>query len=112
MEGKLLNKFERIGREVGKLVADKQEAYGDSFGRSGRVLMELYPEGIFPKDYENVLTIVRMLDKIFRIATDKDAMGESPFKDICGYALLAMGRQVEDPDEPKWIGDHEDVNAE
>ena len=91
-----VSKFERIGRDTGKLVADKQAAYGDSFGRSGRVLKELYPEGIMPGDYDNVLTVVRMLDKIFRIATDKDALGENPFKDICGYALLAMGRDEDE----------------
>jgi len=93
---RLISKFELIGKHTGKLVSDKQEAYGDSFGRSGRVLKELYPNGIMPKDYENVLTIVRMLDKLFRIATSKDAFGENPFKDICGYAILAMGREYEE----------------
>jgi len=31
-----------------------------------------------------------MLDKMSRIARDNDPMGEDPFKDIAGYAILAQ----------------------
>ena len=57
----------------------------------------LYPNGIQPYQYGDLLTIVRMLDKVFRIANmpseDKDIMGEEPYKDIAGYALLALERE-------------------
>tara|TARA_R100001244_G_scaffold41561_1_gene37310 strand:+ start:1725 stop:2006 length:282 start_codon:yes stop_codon:yes gene_type:complete len=84
--------YSKIGSDIGKLVKEKQVAYGDSFGRSGRVLKELYPNGIPPESYNEVLTITRILDKLFRIASQKDAFGENPYSDIAGYAILAVGK--------------------
>lgn len=81
-----------IGEDVGLLVAAKQAAYGDSFGRAGEVLRVLYPDGIRPDQYGDLLTIARVLDKLFRVATDRDAFGESPWRDVAGYALLAVNR--------------------
>ena len=77
-----------LGKKIGELVEKKQAAYGDSFGKAGRMLRELYPCGIAPEQYDDVLCITRIIDKLFRIATDKDAFGESPYSDIAGYALL------------------------
>jgi hypothetical protein len=72
------------------LVEAKQQAYGDSFGKSGDVLRILYPNGVRVDQYGDLLAITRVLDKLFRIATAKDALGESPWRDIGGYALLAL----------------------
>ena len=91
--------YSKIGSDIGKLVEEKQVAYGDSFGRAGRVLQELYPNGIVPDDYKDLLTIARILDKLFRIATQKDAFGENPYRDIAGYALLAVGKSTKELDE-------------
>ena len=90
--------FPEMGRRVGELVAEKQSAYGNSFGQAGQILRVLYPNGVPVEKMEDMLTVVRVLDKLFRIATDRDAMGESPWKDICGYALLALSK-AEDSDE-------------
>lgn len=84
--------FETTAQEIGRLVADKQKAYGDSFGKSGAILKILYPNGIQAEQYDDALTVTRIIDKLFRIATDKDAMGESPWRDINGYSLLAYIR--------------------
>lgn len=81
-----------IASDLGDLVTKKQEAYGDSFGKSGRIMRELYPNGIAADQMDDALTLVRMIDKMFRIATKKDAFGENPFEDIAGYAILAVGR--------------------
>ena len=91
-----------IGAEIGKLVEEKQLAYGDSFGRSGAVLRELFPNGIPPEKYDDLLTIARILDKLFRIATDIDAFGENPYKDIAGYSILGVGKfeKKKDADRP------------
>lgn len=77
---------------VASTVINKQKAYGDSFGKSGAIMVALYPDGIPPSKMEDALTVVRIVDKLFRIATDRDALGESPWNDINGYALLAMER--------------------
>lgn len=84
------NKFEVLATEVGKLVDEKNKAYGDSFMKAGEFLKILYPTGIPPEKYIDALCIVRMFDKLMRIATKKDALGESPYRDLMGYALLGL----------------------
>ena len=87
-----MKKFADIGESVGALVDEKQAAYGDSFGKAGKIMRVLYPEGIRPDQMDDALCIVRIVDKLFRIATDRDALGESPYRDIAGYGLLGARR--------------------
>lgn len=87
--------YEQLGAELGRLVEEKQKAYGDAFGKSGAVMAILYPSGIQAEALNDALTVVRIVDKLFRVATDKDALGESPFRDIAGYALLSVRRDTE-----------------
>lgn len=84
--------YGEIGADIGRLVDEKDRAYGNSFGHSGDVLRILYPNGVPPEKYDDFLAVTRVFDKLFRIATDRDALGESPWRDICGYALLAIHR--------------------
>ena len=86
-------KYEQLGAEIGKMVDEKQAAYGDSFGKAPEILRIYYPDGVKPEQYEDFLAIVRDIDKSMRIATDKDAFGESPWRDKAGYALLSVGRE-------------------
>ena len=86
--------YESIGQQVGSLCAEKSEAYGDSFGQACRILEVLYPTGIKPNQYRDALAITRVIDKLFRLANKKDAFGESPWKDICGYAILGMANDA------------------
>ena len=82
--------FEKIAGDIGKLVTQKNLAYGDSFSRAADVLKVLYPDGVQPEQYVDMLAITRVLDKLFRMATRKNAFGESPWKDICGYSILGI----------------------
>ena len=100
--------YKDIADNVAKLVEEKQEAYGNSFGKSCSVLEVLYPDGVKPADYPDLLTVVRVLDKLFRVATNKDAFGESPWKDIMGYSLLATYRDYSD----KYTVSKDSVNAD
>ena len=86
-------KFEKIGTDIGKLVDQKNAAYGSSFEKSEHILKILYPDGINPDQYGNMLAVTRIVDKLFRIATDKDAFGENPFKDIAGYGILGINNK-------------------
>lgn len=83
-----LGTYERIGQAIGEMVDEKQRAYGRSFDKSGRLLRLLYPYGVKPEQYDDLLAMVRIIDKMFRIATNKNALGEDPWRDIAGYALL------------------------
>lgn len=85
-----MTNYRKLGVDVGNLVDEKQTAYGDSYGKSGRVLEVLYPDGVRVDQYPTFLAVTRVIDKLFRVATKKDAFGESPWKDIAGYALLGL----------------------
>jgi len=89
---RIMTKFSEIGYDVGSLVSDKQRAYGDSFGRSGECLRQMFPDGIKTEQYDDLLTIARILDKLFRIANNPNAFDENPYQDIVGYGLLGMNR--------------------
>lgn len=85
--------FRKIGKDIGGLVEEKQKQYGDSFGRSGAVLKVLYPDGIKPEQYDDMLAITRVLDKIFRL-TEGDQGEESAWQDITGYGLLGVRKKL------------------
>ena len=87
------NNYKQIATQVAQLVTAKQKAYGNSWGRSKEFLEILYPDGVPVEKYQDMLTIVRIFDKLMRIATDKDALGESPYQDILGYCLLALNNK-------------------
>lgn len=92
---KLEGYYEHIGAELGRLVDAKNRAYGNAFGKSGEFLRLLYPDGIKPGQYDDMLALVRVFDKQMRIATDRDALGENPWMDIGGYSVLQL-RDLED----------------
>lgn len=89
-------KFKVLGTSVGELVDSKQKQYGNSVGRSGEILKALFPNGVQIHQYDDMLLIVRMLDKMSRLAQrgadGKDLGGESPFRDLAGYSLLGLDK--------------------
>lgn len=87
-----MGKYKDLGTAVGGLVDEKNAAYGDSFAKTDKFLELLYPDGIDPEHFGDALGLVRVFDKMMRIATDKDAFGESPWRDIAGYGLLGAER--------------------
>ncbi len=82
---------------MGELTQLKNLAYGDSFRKSGEVLKLLFPTGVQPEQYRDALAILRVVDKLFRVATRKDAFGESPWRDIAGYGIVAAVADEEEP---------------
>ena len=88
--------FVEIGNRIGELVRQKNLAYGDSFSRATDILEVLYPSGVQPHQYRDMLAVIRVIDKLFRLATRKDAFDESPWNDIAGYALLGIAADEKD----------------
>lgn len=80
----------RYTEDFSKFLAEKNAAYGNSVVNSQTILKQLYPNGIQTEQYIDALYVVRILDKLSRIASNKDAFGEDPWKDICGYSLLRI----------------------
>ena len=88
-----MKSLSEIGSEIGKLVEEKNAAYGSAFDKAGEILKVLYPNGLQPDQYSDMLAIVRILDKMFRIATNKKAFNEEPWKDIAGYGILGIHKE-------------------
>lgn len=84
--------YAAIAADIAATVERKQAAYGDSFAKVTRVLELMFPNGVPVEAYADLGGIVRTLDKLFRVATDRDALEENPWGDIAGYALLAIRR--------------------
>ena len=90
-----VGEFAAIGKEIGELVEQKNQAYGSAFQHSADLLKLFFPNGVQPHQYTDLLLIARISDKLFRIANKKDAFGESPYGDIIGYGILG-----------RWNDDH------
>lgn len=87
--------FHKIAHEIAELLEKKNKAYGSSFAKADKFLSLLYPDGIKPEQYGDMLILVRIFDKQMRIATDRDAFGEDPSQDIAGYAILNINRRLQ-----------------
>ena len=85
-----------ISIELGSLLEEKNRSYGSAFSKSSEILKILYPVGVQPDQYTDLLLTTRILDKLFRIANDKSAFNEEPWKDIAGYGLLGIYKEQKD----------------
>ena len=90
-----MNRYIDEAINLAELITKKQRAYGDSFGQSKRIIEVLYPNGILQEQYQDALAVIRIIDKLFRIANKKYAFKENPWQDIAGYALLSLVQQLE-----------------
>ncbi len=94
-----MNRYTQEAINLAELITKKQIAYGDSFGQSNRIMEILYPKGISPEQYQDALAIIRIIDKLFRIANKKFAFEENPWQDIAGYALLSFVQQMDNQEK-------------
>ena len=101
--------FIDIATKIGTLVEEKNTAYGDSFKHSGEILKFLYPNGIPIEKYTTRLALVRILDKIFRLATNPNYNNENCWQDIAGYAVLMLGYEQSVTKDPEEIKDPEGI---
>ena len=106
--GKL--KIKLVGASLGRLVAAKNAVYGDSVRSSAAVLEILYPDGVKPDQFRDMLLIARVLDKLSRIANRKDAFGESPWRDIAGYGLLATAIEEAEAASGETLASEQEAN--
>lgn len=77
-----------IAKEIGDIVLLKNIAYGNAINDTEGFLKLLFPNGISVEKYYHMGLLIRIWDKLKRIATKEDAFGESPYMDIAGYAIL------------------------
>lgn len=79
--------------EIVSLLEKKEEAYGSAFDKVGDFVRLLYPEGVQPHQYTDMLFCVRMFDKMMRVANNKKAFNEEPYKDMTGYSFLGWRKE-------------------
>ena len=82
-----MNKYEAIGKSIGELVDKKNAQYGDSINNTAEFLDTLFPNGIPVEMYRYLGILVRMYDKMKRIANGNQG-DENAWNDIAGYAIL------------------------
>lgn len=73
---------------IGELVKRKNLQYGDSFSKSQQIIQILYPNGVHPKQYADFLALIRVIDKLFRVANGNQG-DENAWDDITGYGIIA-----------------------
>lgn len=98
--------FTELALDIGKLVEDKNKSYGSAFNKAGDFLRVLYPEGIKPSQYKDMLCVVRIFDKLMRIATSYEGTKEKEvdaYSDIMGYALLGLSSSEKEKHVPVMI---------
>lgn len=84
-------RYEMRGRDIGANTDLKNEKYGDAFRKIGKIIKIMYPDGVDIDRMGDFTLVVRVLDKLCRIADgDKKAFDENPWRDCVGYGLLGM----------------------
>lgn len=89
--------FQELAKGIAELVTEKERAYGSAFDKAGDFMRILYPEGIKPEQYKDMLCNVRIFDKLMRIATSYEGTEEKKidaYSDIMGYALLGLRSSI------------------
>lgn len=113
-EKKIFDKAKRL-RQLGLFVTtntiDKNRKYGDAARRVTDLLYVLYPDGITPDQYPNALLLIRLLDKVVRLASYTperlDADDESPWIDVAGYGVLGAELFMDKDDTGLESGEYE-----
>ena len=86
------DRYRQLAVQVADLVIKKQGQYGRSFEAAPKILALLYPAGVRVEQYGDLLAVVRILDKLKRIATAAPGDGENPWEDLTGYGLLMLAQ--------------------
>lgn len=84
--------YQELANEIGRMTDEKSALYGDSAERAEQILKILYPEGVPVSAFKNALLVVRIADKLCRIATAAEGDNEDAWADLAGYSLIGSLR--------------------
>ena len=95
-----LKTFKDIASETAEILEIKNRAYGNSFNKTTEFLKLLFPDGVVDDQYCHLMYIIRVLDKIGRIANSSLLPPEEgvvdAYKDINGYTTLMLKMLYDD----------------
>ena len=80
--------FKETALDIADLLNDKHLQYGDTFKETAVVLRRLYPDGIKPQQYSDVLYVLRIYENLVRALNMENSA--EPWRDIAGFAILAL----------------------
>ena len=103
-----------MAKGIADLVSEKEKAYGSAFDKAGDFLKVLYPNGIKSEQYKDMLCIVRVFDKLMRIATSYEGTEEKKidaYSDMMGYALLGLRSSLIENNLPKFTSEEQQAIA-
>ena len=106
--------FQEMAKGIADLVSEKEKAYGSAFDKAGDFLKVLYPNGIKSHQYKDMLCIVRVFDKLMRIATSYEGTEEKKidaYSDMMGYALLGLRSSLVENNLPKFKSEEQQAIA-
>lgn len=83
--------YKKLAQELGELVHQRALSYGNSAKRSGEILGILFPGGVGPAQYDRLLLIARVVDKLSRLSMGET---EDSWRDIAGYGLVGMANEA------------------
>jgi hypothetical protein len=78
-------KLRELGQKLGDTVYEKNIRYGSAYKSTAACMKILYPQGIKPGELQDATIIVRVLDKLARIA---NGHFDDSWSDIAGYGLI------------------------
>lgn len=90
----MCGQYEKIGQEIGRLVDKKNAQYGDAVKATDEFLKILFPDGIKPDQYADLGLLIRIYDKMKRIANGNKGE-ENAWIDITGYGILGASKNNE-----------------
>jgi hypothetical protein len=100
-------RYADYGRKLGETCDEKHAAYGEGLFKVGEVLKIMFPSGIPNKKIDDFAVAARILDKLFRKAAEPpfgDSMGEDPWADIAGYAIIMSEKNARPDNSHKATG--------
>ena len=85
------NDVRSVASDVAVIVEEKNKEYDSAFEKVSKILFILFPNGIPTNKYHDAAILIRVLDKVCRIANTNDkGVKKDAWLDICGYALLRL----------------------
>ena len=77
--------------EEAVIINEKKEAeYGNSYMKVANMLEILYPNGISIDNFNDFLSISKILEKIARLSSDGNVNNLDIYRDVAGYALIGI----------------------
>ena len=107
--------FNDLAKGIADLVTEKEKAYGSAFDKAGDFLRVLYPNGIKPDQYKDMLCIIRVFDKLMRIATSYEGTEEKKvdaYSDLAGYGFLGLRASLQEQEAIKQTAKEKQLKEE